>query len=223
MAWTDDTEVYIISHNEKRKISMVNRMEHFGISHTLLPGVGPTDERYVSLDEKHKSSALIMLAHLDAIKYFLDNSDKNYAIICEDDLKIKKSFSEDINDIHTDFVRMGLDIMLLGYLSMCNPRGTPNFEYVNKYTYHEVFHELWGTQMYLLSRKYATWIINTYTIEWTLTNGPFAADWTITKNGNRCLAWPMLAIEDADSDGNGYKHSIQNVYVYSNFNRDDYI
>jgi hypothetical protein len=64
--------------------------------------------------------------------------------------------------------------------------------------------DIWGTQMYLLSRKQAARIVEKYANGYAdqfLANSdtvfpPFSADWSITKEGKRCIVYPMLAIED---------------------------
>jgi hypothetical protein len=53
-----------------------------------------------------------------------------------------------------------------------------------------------GSQMYMISRKYAREVLDTYTLAWTHLGKPFAADWTITKSGNRAMIYPMLGLED---------------------------
>jgi len=166
-----------------------------------------------------------MLAHLDAIKKFIDG-EYNYCIICEDDIHIKKSFKEDICQILLDFKTLGLDILLLGYLINFNPRySNSSFNLKNIFTYHDYPNDLWGGQMYLINRNYANFIFSTYTIQWAQINSyPFSADWTITKNGNRAIIYPMLAIEEGGTNAtdNGQLNYHQSCHVF-NFNPSLYI
>jgi len=61
--------------------------------------------------------------------------------------------------------------------------------------------------MYLLSRKQAIRIVEKYAngyADYFLANSatvfpPFSADWSITKEGRRCIVYPMLAIEDGNT------------------------
>jgi hypothetical protein len=88
------------------------------------------------------------------------------------------------------------------------------------YQYHHYPFDLWGTQMYVLSRKYAKNVIDTYSdifayaekAEIDKTMHPLSADWTITKNGNRALLFPMLAFEKFQPD-----KCRTNNYAYNNF------
>ena len=54
--------------------------------------------------------------------------------------------------------------------------------------------------MYLLSRSYAKYLIDTFTIDWAFNNKdkPYSPDWIITKNGNRALIWPPLGVEEGE-------------------------
>jgi hypothetical protein len=112
---------------------------------------------------------------------------------------------------------MQIDTMLLGYLITYPIVGESNGSYsklgqsiyvdidtaeTTTFRYYD-YGDIWGTQMYLLSRKQATRIVEKYANGYadhflanTAVLTPFSADWTITKEGRRCIVYPMLAIED---------------------------
>jgi hypothetical protein len=81
--------------------------------------------------------------------------------------------------------------------------------------------------MYMLSRAQAQRIIEKYANGYAdrfLANPnevfpPFSADWTITKEGNRRIVYPMLAIEDGksnyDDEGQRIFHNSSH-YVHKN-------
>jgi hypothetical protein len=164
-----------------------------------------------------------MLGHLKMINEFYNDTTVEYGIFCEDDLNIHRDFNTLIPNIINDFKTLNLDVLLLGYLS--------NFEIessyhgfnlkehhektsliVENYKYHNFTNDIWGTQMYMLSKNSSKKILDKYGdesgyAERSFNNPemtPFSADWTITKDGNRALLSPPLAIEDGKSDLSHY-------------------
>ena len=64
------------------------------------------------------------------------------------------------------------------------------------YTYTD---DMWGAHMYVLSREYARYLLEKYTLEWAQANPtiPFCSDWTITKDASsRVLLYPPLGVEE---------------------------
>ena len=92
----------------------------------------------------------------------------------------------------------------------------------NEYKYYDFPNDLWGSQMYMLSRNSAKKILDKYSfssgyadktlLDSSLIN--FSADWIITKYGNKAVIYPMLAIEDNQTH---YDHSGQYEYHKSCF------
>jgi GR25 family glycosyltransferase involved in LPS biosynthesis len=150
-----------------------------------------------------------MYGHLDMIYDFYYNSDKNFGIFCEDDILINNNLSNYLPTIIKDVETMNLDILLLGYLIEFKiEHFFTNFSTIKKSNlendsyYHKYPEDLWGTQMYLITRNYAKFLLDNYYYDYsdkTLNDNSikqFSADWIITKNGNRALIYPMLAVED---------------------------
>jgi len=125
-----------------------------------------------------------------------------------------------------------LDVLLLGYLiTFPISQHYQEFQLKNNistftenfsFNYHEFNNDIWGTQMYMISRENAKKILDKYYVgylEKIVTDSsltPFSADWTITKDGNRALLYPLLVIEDGK---NIYDHIGQhNLHYYSYFN-----
>jgi hypothetical protein len=199
--------------NEVRAESMKTRFD--GLDAVLHPGVPTTDPRIAGrgLIPHTEKCWSCMYGHLDMIRDFLDKDSRNYAIFCEDDIMIDSDFKSRLDHVLTDFEAMQMDTMLLGYLITYPVVGETNGSYakvgqtiyVNMETaetttfrYYD-YGDIWGTQMYLLSRKQATRIVEKYANGYADENraiAPFSADWTITKEGRRCIVYPMLAIED---------------------------
>jgi hypothetical protein len=105
---------------------------------------------------------------------------------------------------------MRLDVLLLGYLLQTNPNDSTDFTmqrlFINgsPFTYFSFPDYVWGTQMYMLSRNHAKYLLDKYGTESgyaerTITDKsitPFSADWTLTKDGNRAIITPIVVVED---------------------------
>ena len=204
--------------NDVRAASMKNRFEKVNINAVLHPGVPTTDSRIANrgLIPHTEKCWSCMYGHLDMIREFVEKDSRNYAIFCEDDILIDSKFKSMLEHVLTDFEVMQMDTMLLGYLITYPVVGESNGSYLKveqsiyvdldttettTFRYYE-YGDIWGTQMYLLSKKQATRIVEKYANGYAdhfLANTeltPFSADWTITKEGRRCIVYPMLAIED---------------------------
>lgn len=184
-----------------------------------------------------------MYGHLDMIREFVDKDSRNYAIFCEDDIMIDSSFRTKLDHVLTDFEAMQMDTMLLGYLITYPLVGETNGSFgkyrqsiyvdldtteTTTFRYYD-YGDIWGTQMYLLSRKQATRIVEKYANGYADENraiAPFSADWTITKEGRRCIVYPMLAIEDgltSYGDDEGGQHDFHMMAHRSHLNVSTYI
>ena len=194
--------------DENRKKRMINRFDFFGIPLQFVPPVYKSDARlpqkedHINCDNRTWS---IMLQHMDSIRDFYNNSNNEYAIICEDDILLHKNFILYLPDILIEFEELKLDVLLLGYLLNISAEGilaSPEFSLIKKnekYSYHELPYHLWGSQMYLINRNHAKFLLDKYTIEYAITNieiSPYNPDWTLTKDGRHLLIYPMLALEE---------------------------
>jgi hypothetical protein len=178
---------------------MINRFHSVGIVPKFPPPVYRSDPR-LNDAEQHKleiRTCAIMLQHLDGIRDFFENTNSDYCIVCEDDIYISRNFHQELEEAVYNFRKLDLDVLLLGYLL--------NFKIENNYfpligghSYHKYPDDLWGSQMYMISRKHAKYLLEKYTIEWAKSNKdkPFSPDWTLTKEGNRALIYPMMAVEE---------------------------
>jgi hypothetical protein len=239
----DNYEFYCLSFNNKeRKESMTARFDKIGISCNFYEGVTVEDNRIANkkLDFGTKCCWSCAYGHLDMINNFYHNSNKEFGIFCEDDLLIHKDLKSFMPKIITDFKELKLDVLLLGYLIPFKiNEDIPGFElkstsYTNsidtKYKYHNFPNDVWGTQMYMLSKKQAGVLLDKYYTDYadkTLSNPnmtPFSADWTLTKDENRGVIFPMFATED---NLKFYEHSGQHNFHKMcfdvNFDKDTFI
>jgi GR25 family glycosyltransferase involved in LPS biosynthesis len=210
----DNYKIYCLSYNNPvRKLSMKNRFEKLKVNYIFYDGVNFSDPRIHN--ESYKQCWSCMYGHLDMIKLFYDDPNTNYGIFCEDDIFIHKDFCELIPKIIQDFAYLNLDVLLLGYLlGFKIQKNNQNFILKNNnnnlnsdnYNYLNFPNDIWGTQMYMLSKENAGKLLEKYDhnsnyalktlVDKSIT--PFSADWTITKDGNRALLYPCIAVENGD-------------------------
>ena len=221
-------DIYCLSFkNPIRKSQMEERFKQLEINCTFYDGVSMDDLR---IKNNNGSSAWsCMLGHINIIKTFYENSENDYGIFCEDDVYIHKDFKLMLPNIIEDFKLMNLDVLLLGYLIQFKIES----KYIGfdlKYTYHTYPDDLWGAQMYMLTKKHAKYILDKFNIDYAIrslnenTLQPFSADWTITKEGNRALIYPMLAVEIADKkSGDSYQDTFHENCKNCNYNPEIYI
>lgn len=220
----DKVEFYCLNfNNPERKERMKARFETLDISCNFYCGVGKDDERFEKITINLPYSC--MYGHLDMIYHFYHGTDKDYGIFCEDDILIHKDFKQYLPKIIDDFQILNLDVLLLGYLVTYKINGmnlkvnSDNEDF--SYKYYNVWNDIWGTQMYMLSRENAKRLLDKYAIGYleqviqdnSLT--PFSADHTITKEGKSALLYPLLVIEDGTTN---YDH-----YGQKNFHYECYI
>ena len=224
----DKVEFYCLNYNNpERKERMKTRFETLDISCNFYHGVGKYDKRFEKITINLPYSC--MYGHLDMIYHFYHHTDKPYGIFCEDDILIHKDFKQYLPKIMDDFQTLNLDVLLLGYLVTYNINQAytndmelkTNYEKEDfSYKYYNFANDIWGTQMYMLSRENAKRLLDKYAIGYlekviedsSLT--PFSADHTITKDGNRALLYPLLAIEDGTTI---YDHYGQKMFHYNSY------
>lgn len=219
-----DIYVYIVNYkNEERKNRMIERFKQFGITPIFIQSVEPSDSRLKVAPENCKRIWAIMLQHLDCIRHYYENFTSGYCVVCEDDIHLSKTLSTDLLEIIPQFEYLHLDVVMLGYLlpfkiNMSTHLHRQHFPIVGntkQFTFHNYPNDIWGTQMYLISRKYAQYVLETFTVDYALQKIPptnFSSDWIITKNGNRALICPMIAVEEginiSDDFGQNQYHLI---------------
>ena len=222
--------VYVVNYkNEERKNKMTERFNTVEINPIFIKEVHSNDNRLnYNIDISIKRIWSIMLQHLDCMKDFFENTDKTHCIICEDDIYISKNITNDIESIITNFDELELDILMLGYLlnhKIDNNNYHHNHYFPvlnnaninNEYMYHSYPDDIWGTQMYLISRNYAEFLLNKFTPQFAFENIDtlnYNPDWIITKNGKRALINPMIAVEEGVnlSDHEGQIHFHKSCY-----------
>jgi len=206
-------KIYCLSYNNpERKQTMQNKFQQLDVNYEFYDGVNFSDLRIHPMSYKQCWSC--MYGHLDMIQMFYDDITIDYGVFCEDDIYIHKNFKQLMPQVIDNFENLNLDVLLLGYLLPFKAEHYNNFHLKNdkipnsEFQYFNFPNDVWGAQMYMLSKENAKKILDKYSEPTgyaikTLTDNslpPFSADWTITKDGNRALISPCLAVENGKTE-----------------------
>jgi GR25 family glycosyltransferase involved in LPS biosynthesis len=238
---SNEIEFYCLNYNNsERRESMLQRFKTLDISCNFYDGVGGEDKRLEGIP-LNGCAFSCMYGHLDMIYQFYHNTTKPFGIFCEDDILIHKDFKQSLSKIIEEFPVLKWDVLLLGYLITHNIRDSyyygfdliPNQSSSKEefpYNYYSYPNEIWGAQMYMLTRDNAKNLLDEYHVgylEKTLRDNTltcFSSDYTITKNGNRMLLYPLLVIEDGKKI---YDHGGQQWFHYhsylNNYREDEFL
>jgi len=98
------------------------------------------------------SSAQISLAisHITAIKYFFENNDAEYFVLCEDDIKLNPKV--DISKLYDEMLKLDFNICLLSE-SPYHKYNRPKLKGINNYFYEILNHQYSGSAAYCIKRS----------------------------------------------------------------------
>jgi len=237
---------YCLSYNnEERKSAISERFEQLNIDVKFYDGVSFDDPRIsIPLENNDglKKTWSYTYGHFDIINKFINETDKEYGVFCEDDIYLNKELANDIPRLVEDFKALNLDVLLLGYLTKYKIE-TGLVEYgvkqlhseeqiqIRERNYHNYPDNLWGGQMYMLSRIHAKNLLDKYyygyaenSLNAELQLTPFCSDWTITKDGNRAIVYPMYAVEDGKTHyEDGGQNNFHKDCFYCNYDPTQFI
>jgi len=209
---SDKVGFYCINYkDENRRQKMVERWTKLELPLHFVPPVESNDERLLGTEidiTKEKRTWAIMLQHLDSIRHFIEQTDLEYCVVCEDDILVSKYLKMDMVDLIKTYDKLDLDVMLLGYLVPYKITDDNSYyplkERNHMFSYHDYPGDLWGSQMYMVSRKHGQVLLDRYTIQHALdtlhtTEISFSPDWTLTKWGTKAIVYPMVALEEGDT------------------------
>jgi GR25 family glycosyltransferase involved in LPS biosynthesis len=216
--------VYCLCFNNEIKKANIKRIfNSVNIDCNINNGVQLNDPRIGKhlKDDGLKRILSCSYGHLEMVKDFYYNSNKDFGIFCEDDIYIHKDLISILENACIDFKKLNLDVLLLGYLTTFKieystnefPLLLENKDNNNPYKIFGFPDYLWGAQMYMISRQHAKFLIDKYSedyVDKTVYDSsytPFSPDWVFTKEGKRALISPMIAIEDGKSQSDDYVHS----------------
>lgn len=211
--------IYVINYNNPERLTkMIKRFQELELPIPIIPNqVHLNNSRLIDISPIEPRTWAIMLQHLDALIHFYStsssltniNKDENeYCIICEDDVLLSKKIKENLPNIVKKFHTLKLDVLLLAYLThtplAIETPNNPYYLHIEPHRFYSFPDDQWGSQMYMISKKHARHLIDTYTIIWAMEhpNEPYSPDWILTKKGNRALLYPPLGIEDGNTPTN---------------------
>jgi GR25 family glycosyltransferase involved in LPS biosynthesis len=156
---------------------------------------------------------------------FYYNSDENFAVICEDDILLHERCKEIIEKIMKNCVDCNFDMVLLGYLLPYKIGLQPTnkqFQPITKpiqtrLSYFYIPEYLSGTQMYMITKKYARYILKKYYNNYAeIMNNYYIIDKILTTNGNNTLLYPMIGLENSEQEDPYHKlcHKIHFNHCY---------
>lgn len=191
---------YLSNEGTERDNRMQDRFSKIDIRAERVPWVSKEwliEKKYDSYE-----ASGCQFGHLKMLKRFIETG-YEYGCFLEDDVYLKKTFNKDIVNLINKMEELKLDLLLIGYLINYKPYEESNWHKVlDSSMILRYYDRLWGSQGYLITKNHATHLINKYNEDYLdrILKGenltPFLADWTLTKDGNRALVWPMLAVEE---------------------------
>lgn len=92
----------------------------------------------------------LALSHINAIKYFFENNDDEYFVLCEDDIKLNQKV--DIYRLYDKMLKLDFDICLLSE-SPCHKYERPKLKEINNYFYEILNHQYSGSAAYCIKRS----------------------------------------------------------------------
>lgn len=220
MSVANGMNMYVVNYrNEERKRRMIDRYIFLGLDDGVFRELVFTKEVHIfdqrlqiegvkkSMDELRIWA--IMLQHLDGVRHFIEETKDEYCVVAEDDIHISKKLKEKMPSILKTFKSLSLDVLLLGYLLPFKiDNSNAHFKMIAEHqelSYRMYPSDLWGSQAYLITRRYGEFLLRTFTIEYALTGVvAYNPDWIITKPNSkkRALIYPPLIIEEGENNSN---------------------
>nr|QBK89958.1 MAG: glycosyltransferase family 25 [Pithovirus LCPAC101] len=249
------TNIYCInvrSSTDRRK-RMVNRFETSGILDKVtfidaIPSNSGLIDYYAGYTSNEKEKDKIKrnvisckASHIKAIRQFLsdapsiyfegenENIVNNYGIICEDDIMLSNDFlrryEETIQNLPDNTPLICLSYLIWQYGDIKWSGKDRNIENICN-----IGKDVWGTQMYMISREYAIKVINKYdkdnhTLQ-SENSGHILTSELITRKSGGYIAYPPLAIEDCIFSSIAYVDHTRSNHIqalksfgYENYNK----
>jgi len=145
----------------------------------------------------------VMQGHMTMLETYVQEGTAPYVMCMEDDILIRRDIDDQLPKIMIDFELCKLDLCMLGYLTPYPLHHIESkYSQVNQvFTLHDYPFNVYGTQMYVMKRSHAEWLVSMYGHDtgWGTqvleTNSTYNADWIITKQGKTACVYPVLAVE----------------------------
>lgn len=164
---TNLVEPVVIYINEERKLHMENQLKPLPFSPLFFKGYTPENSAsYINYKDKEhpeKDTTLCCTrSHIGALKYFLEHTDKQIALVLEDDVLFSKEFMSKLQHILDLWHKheSEIDFINIGYLpGECKSKRNDDCLYWDLYVKDG---SLWGAQGYLMKRSVAEDIVRRF-------------------------------------------------------------
>jgi GR25 family glycosyltransferase involved in LPS biosynthesis len=205
-------QFYCLSYYTEKTNKMKQLFNDLNINCIFSNGVKHQDKRIDGkrYNKEKRKQLSIMHGHLEIIEDFYNNNNSKYAIICEDDIMIHYDIKSILRKVIIDFNILGLDILLLGYMLPYKITFKDTYTRFplkrqmpenSIYKYHNYPDYISGTQMYIITKPHAKYILKKYhSYDNNILDKPYSIDKLLIHCGNRALLYPMLAIENNEQE-----------------------
>jgi hypothetical protein len=200
--------IYCLNFGDKRTAAITASFAAVGLSDkvTLCPGVSA---EVIKEANNHKPEYFnyyyticsIFLGHISMMKMFLETSDKEFGIFCENDIRIHKDIKSKIPYYLEKMKDLNLDILRLGYF-IRNQTYLDSLKRIKEGIYEKTNLGIPGAQMYVLTRQKCQKHVEKFNLQYLLHffYGPkvyYYVDGNVTlvDDGKSALIYPMLALE----------------------------
>lgn len=192
----DEPTIYCINlaHSRERRVRMERRLDHHGLLERtrFIPGVEPSPggAEYA----QRRASTACFTSHLNALRAMLtETAEAEGAIVCEDDVLLHNEWRPRLGHVLSNLPH-DAPLCALGYLvgGWHDGFAWAGRDRLLRNLCHIVPDEIWGTQMYWISRRYAEQVLARF-------DRGEAQAWAepIVRESGGYLSYPPLALEDA--------------------------
>lgn len=169
-------------------------------------------------------------SHLKAVRLFLEDApidEVSYAIICEDDIMLDNDFHQRLKEIWNNKPD-GCPLISLSYLIWYWEDLEWSGKDPSKENLSTMNWDTWGTQMYLISSKYAQEVLENYDQPFRLIDlddDDILTSELITRKSDGYIAYPPLALEEigestVDPDHTNHLEALEG-FDYANYSNFD--
>jgi GR25 family glycosyltransferase involved in LPS biosynthesis len=239
-----DLPIYCLTfRSEENRKKMTNRFNTCGLGFEFVESTDAYDPEICppetmlniakSINRWEPRAWSCMHGHLKILKK-ISEQEEDLAIICEDDVYLRRDIKKELPNIIVNFYRLNLDILLLGYLTEKRPfiaeHDRPSLLPIFGYFGYDNEPYFWGTQMYMIRKSHAKELYEKFGPRspasfYSLLDSkatPFASDWILTKQGRRAFISPQIAVSRKEQ-GTDPTNWLHNANYYNNYHPELYI
>jgi len=163
-------KIYVVSCNETRWKNLTNASSVLNLDFVNVQSPLSTDEevqrrgkRLFETGKGYPTGVAATIGHIRAMKQFVE-SQEPLAMIVEDDVRFHKDFNNQIKSIEKYMLETDTDIFSLGFVNLPHQS---NIKFLNGMPFreHVGISDPWGAQCYVITRKYAMFFSNLFSVD----------------------------------------------------------